>query len=127
MAFPALTPTSRQFTPGDFPNKKFNTQNGTEVRILYGSKRVNQIFTLSYVNIEDYEAAEFLDDYDDKVGTITRFTLPDAVFEGWGPGRKINTYDRASGTLWRYDAPPRVQQVRPGISSVTVKLRAVAG
>ena len=124
MAFPSLTPTGRQFTPGDFPNKKFNAQSGAEVRVLYGSRRVNALLSLSYANVTDANAESFLDDYNDQLGTFRTFTLPSEVFEGWsGTTSKL---DAPSGTKWRYDAEPQVQAVRPGISSVTVSLRAVA-
>jgi len=124
MAFPSLTPTGRQFTPGDFPSKRFNSQSGAEVRILYGSRRTNAVLSLSYANVTDANAESFLDDYSDQLGTFRTFTLPSAVFEGWsGTTSKL---DAPSGTKWRYDAEPQVQAVRPGISSVTVSLRAVA-
>lgn len=126
MAFPELVPSSRTFSPGDFPIKKFNAQNGAEVRILYGSRMVNQVFELSYANISDSQAESFLTDYRDQTGTFQTFNLPNAVFEGWSQGRSVGEYDRGPATLWRYDAPPAVVSVRPGISSVTVKLRAVA-
>jgi hypothetical protein len=124
MAFPSLTPTGRQFTPGDFPNKRFNSQSGAEVRILYGSRRTNAVLSLSYANVTDANAESFLDDYSEQLGTFRTFTLPSEVFEGWSG--ETATLDAPSGTEWRYDAEPQVQAVRPGISSVTVSLRAVA-
>lgn len=126
MAFPALVPSSRTFSQGDFPIKKFNAQGGKEVRILYGSRMVNQVFELSYANVTDANAELFLDDYIGRLGTFRTFVLPNAVFEGWTAGRDIGKYERGPGALWRYDAPPEVVSVRPGISSVTVRLRAVA-
>ena len=33
--------------------------------------------------------------------------------------------DAATGNKWRYDGPPAITSVRPGISSVTVKLVGV--
>lgn len=124
MAFPSLTPTGRQFTPGDFPNKRFNAQSGAEIRILYGSRRTNAVLNLSYANVTDANVESFLDDYSAQLGTFRTFTLPSAVFEGWsGTTSKI---DAPSGTKWRYDAEPQVQAVRPGISSVKLSLRAVA-
>ena len=124
MAFPSLTPTGRQFTPGDFPSQRFNSQSGAEVRILYGSQRVNATLSLSYANVTDANAESFLDDYSAQLGTFRTFTLPSAVFEGWSG--TVSKLDAPSGTKWRYDAEPQVQAVRPGISSVTVSLRAVA-
>lgn len=124
MAFPSLTPTGRQFTPGDFPNKKFNSQSGAEVRVLYGSRRVNAVLNLSYTNVTDANVQSFLDDYNSQLGTFRTFTLPSVVFEGWSG--TASTLDAPSGTKWRYDTEPQVQAVRPGISSVTLSLRAVA-
>ena len=60
MAFPNLVPTSRSFDAGDFPIKTFKAQNGTEVRILYGSNRTNMKMVLTYSNITDANAALFL-------------------------------------------------------------------
>lgn len=124
MPFPSLTPTGRQVTSGDFPSKKFNSQSGAEIRILYGSRRVNAVLNLSYANVTDANAELFIDDYNDQLGTFRTFTLPAAVFEGWsGTASKI---DAPSGTQWRYDRAPQIQSVRPGISSVKLTLRAVA-
>lgn len=124
MAFPSLTPTGRQFTPGNFPSKSYNSQSGAEVRILYGSRRVNATLSLSYSNVQDASAESFLNDYLDQLGTFRTFTLPTSVFEGWSG--LSSSLDAPSGTRWRYDSQPQVQSVRPGISSVTVALRAVA-
>ena len=124
MAFPSLTPTGRQFTPGNFPSKAYNSQSGAEVRILYGSRRVNATLSLSYSNVEDASAESFLNDYLDQLGTFRTFTLPASVFEGWSGSS--SSLDAPPGTKWRYDGQPQVQAVRPGISSVTVALRAVA-
>ena len=124
MAFPSLTPTGRQFTPGNFPSNTYNSQSGAEVRILYGSRRVNAVLSLSYANVTDANAESFLDDFNAQLGTFRTFTLPSSVFEGWTG--TASALDAPSGTKWRYDAEPQVQAVRPGISSVTVSLRAVA-
>lgn len=51
MPFPALSPTSRDFKPGDFAVKTYNAQSGAEVRILYGDTRTNMELALSYDNI----------------------------------------------------------------------------
>ena len=124
MAFPSLTPTGRQFTPGNFPSKAYNSQSGAEVRILYGSRRVNATLSLSYANVQDASAESFLTDYIAQLGTFRAFTLPANVFEGWSGSS--SSLDAPPGTKWRYDSQPQVQAVRPGISSVTVSLRAVA-
>ena len=91
---------------------------------MYGSLRTNASLSLSFANVTDANVELFLDDYSDQLGTFRTFTLPSAVFDGWtGTASKI---DAPSGTKWRYDSEPQIQSVRPGISTVTVKLRAVA-
>ena len=123
MAFPTLQPTSRDFSPGDWPIKRFNSQSGAEVRILYGSQRTNTKIDLGYDNISDANAQLFLDDYAAQIGTLRTFDLPDAVRTGWtGAAASI---DAPAGAKWRYESEPSVKAVRPGRSSVTVNLVAV--
>lgn len=123
MAFPSLAPTSRDFSPGDWPIKRFNSQSGAEVRILYGSQRTNAKLSLSYENLSDSSTQLFLDDYEAQLGTLRTFDLPSEAKSGWtGTSSSI---DAPTGTKWRYEGEPAVTSVRPGRSSVTVKLVAV--
>jgi hypothetical protein len=124
MAFPTLSPTSRDFSPGDWPIKRFNAQSGAEVRILYGSQRVNAKISLGYDNISDSNAQLFLDDYEAQIGTLRTFDLPAAIRTGWSGSS--GSIDAPAGTKWRYESEPAVRAVRPGRSSVTVNLVAVA-
>lgn len=123
MAFPTLTPTSREFTPGSWPIKSYNSQSGAEVRILYGSQRTNAKLSLSYENITDANAQLFVDDYAANIGTLRTFTLPSVVRNGWSGSSA--TLDAPAGTTWRYESEPLLRSVRPGRSSVTVNLVAV--
>lgn len=120
MTFPALTPTGREFSPGDWPSKRFNSQSGAEVRILYGSQRTNAKLSFTYENISDTEAQQFLTDYDEQLGTLRTFNLPANVLTGTAVAMQA-----PAGAKWRYDAEPQVRSVRPGRSSVTVNLVAV--
>ena len=123
MAFPSLRPTNREFNPGDWPTKKFNSQSGAEIRILYGTQRTNATLQLGYANVSDTNAQLFLDDYNANFGTLRTFTIPAEARTGWeGTGASI---DAPPGTQWRYESPPSLQSVSPGRSSVTVNLVAV--
>lgn len=121
MAFPSLAPTNRSYSPGDWPIKRFESQSGVEVRILYGSQRVGATLELSYDNIRDSEAQQFLADYDNKLGTLRTFTIPAGTLSGTSVGMTPPPQ-----TKWRYADTPAVNSVRPGISSVRVNLVAVA-
>ena len=124
MAFPALTPTSRSFESGDFPIKTFKAQNGAETRILYGSNRTNMKLQLSYANITDAEAEQFLDHYEEVRGTFDTFNLGQAARGGW-KGNSDALGAQATGNEYRYENPPQLVQVRPGVSTVTVNLIGV--
>lgn len=120
MTFPLLTPTSREFAPGDWPVKRFNSQSGSEIRILYGNQRSNAKLNLGYDNISDSDAQQFLTDYDAQLGTSRTFNLPSEVLTGTTVAMRA-----PAGAKWRYDAEPQIRSVRPGINSVTVNLVAV--
>jgi hypothetical protein len=126
MAFPTLVPTSRSFESGDYPVKTFKAQNGKEHRILYGSNRTNMKLSLSYANITDANAELFLDHYDEVQGTFQTFNIGDLEESrgGW-KGNKDALGAGESGNNYRYEGPPQVAQVRPGISTVTVNLIGV--
>lgn len=83
MAFPILKPSSRSYDPGTYPVKVFKAQNGQETRILYGSERTEVKLSLSYANIGDANAEQFLDHYDQVQGTFSTFDLPDNALAGW--------------------------------------------
>lgn len=131
MPFPfALKPTSRDFEPGDYPVKPFRTQNGSEIRILYGSQRTNMKLALTYSNIADSDAQLFLDHYDETKGTFATFAVVSAsdvsgsVKTGW-EGNPQALGAGIAGSIYRYEKAPAVTQVRPGISTVTVNLIGV--
>ena len=124
MAFPTIAPTARSFDYGDWPVKKFKSQNGSEVRILYGDKRANMKLQLTYSNISDANAELFIDHYDEMKGSFTTFVLNPSAKNGWeGTAGAIGA--QSQGNDYRYEGPPQVQQVRPGISTVTVSLIGV--
>jgi len=124
MAFPNIKPASREYDPGDWPIKRYSSNSGAEVRMLYGSRRVNAKLRLGYENITDANAQLFLTDFASQIGTYTTFTLPTNVFAGWTGSR--SNIDAPPDTRWRYEEPPRVTSVYPGRSSVQISLVAVA-
>lgn len=123
MAYPTLNPTSRSFSPGDYPIKTVQSQSGVETRILYGSKRTNMALELSYDNITDSQAELFAIHYDETKGSYLTFVLPSQVKEGWSASPA--TLDVVAGAAWRYDGPPTITAVKSGISTVQVKLKGV--
>ena len=79
---------------------------------------------LSYKNITDANAELFLDDYDDQKGTYSTFLIPVETKGGW-KGNADAISAAIASNKWRYSAPPKVTQVKPGISNVQVNLVGV--
>ncbi len=123
--FPTLKPTARTFESGDFPVKVYKAQNGSEHRILYGSRRTNMRLSLTFANITDAEAEQILDHYDQVQGTFGTVILQmkDAK-AGWA-GDKDALGAGAHGNSFRYENPPQLTSVRPGVSTVTVNFIGV--
>lgn len=81
--------------------------------------------SLSYANITDANAELFLDHYDEMKGTFTTFTVGrDGAKSGW-EGNADAIGAETSGNSYRYEGPPQLTQVRPGVSTVTVNLIGV--
>lgn len=127
MPYPALRPTSRSYDPGNWPIRTYNAQSGVEIRLLYGSKRYNLRLSLTYANIADTKAVEFLTHFDETTGTFSTFTFSTsariAIYDGWKGSD--GALAPPLGVDWRYESAPRVESVRPGISTVTVSLIGV--
>ena len=122
MAYPTLSPSSRNYTPGDWAQKKYKAMSGAEVRIRYGDQRTEARLTLQYQNITDANAALFLADYDSQYGTFKTFTVPAEVLAGWSGG---NYVPNTGAMKFRYSGPPQLQAVRPGRTNVSVELVGV--
>lgn len=125
--FPGLTPTARAFNPGKWPVRTFVTQNGTEVRILYGDTESGTGLSLSFENLRDDEAQLFIEHYRAVLGTYMTFGLDAEGNTGTKGGWEgsPNAISPAAGNQWRYAGAPTLRQVGPGVSSVNVDLVAV--
>ena len=61
--FPTIKPTSRSYTPGEYPTQEFVSLDGTKTYMRYGNKRSESTLDLSFNNITDSEADQILDNY----------------------------------------------------------------
>ena len=125
--FPQVPPTGRTYGAGDFPVKTYRAQDGAEVRILYGNKRVGMTLGLQFNNITDEIAEAFLIHYHDCQGTFQQFELSDGsgslAKAGWeGTTKGIGA--QFWGSKWRYQNEPQVTSVYPGRSTVSISLIA---
>lgn len=119
-----ITPTSRNYSPGEFPQSVFEAQNGAKTVLRYGNKRVNASLSLSFKNITDNQAAEILANYENinSDWDYLNFNGTD-VLKGIEPATStLKTYVRESnsGLRWRYAKAPQVSSgTYPGVSNVS--------
>jgi hypothetical protein len=123
MTYPTLTPSSRSYSHGDWPVKTYSAMNGAEVRILYGDRRTNPTFNLNYQNIPDSQASAFLEHFNSVTGTFSTFQLPTSVLTGYRGD--VAAFDPENSLRFRYAEPPKIDSVKPGVSSVSVSLQGV--
>ena len=129
--FPAIKPSSRSYTPGRYPQVEFIAQNGAKTVLRYGNKKVDAKLTLGFTNISDVEANEILDFYENINSDYDyinfSFQKKDALA---GVGikalrEKISQKNDNGYTLrYRFDGPPTLTSVKPGISNVQCKFVA---
>jgi len=123
MPYPAITPSSRKFTPPKWPTKAFVSQAGTTTRRLYGSKPAQADLQLTYRNITDDQASAILSHYQTTKGPMGKAVLPPETWEGASTNlsNQLNA-SSYSDVDWYFAAAPTVDSIFPGISTVQVKL-----
>lgn len=119
-AFPNIKPTARAYSPGEFPQTKFQAQNGAVTVVRFGNRRVNSSLELSFDNISDAQAADILDHYV-SVNDDWDYATFSSSNGSAGANDDLVAYIQesgGSGLRWRYSGPPTVASVRPGRSTV---------
>tara|TARA_R100001443_G_scaffold7959_3_gene17303 strand:- start:770 stop:1192 length:423 start_codon:yes stop_codon:yes gene_type:complete len=128
---PDITPTSRSYSPGEYPQTTFQAQNGAKTVLRYGNKRYDSTMKLEFKNITDDQAAEILGNY---VNINSDWDYLDFngtdVLKGIEPtNSNLTNYIQEDGLLsglrWRYSKPPQVSSGKyKGLSNVSVSFVA---
>ena len=119
VAFPSIKPSARRYSPGEYPQTRFEAQNGVTTVIRFGSRRVDSSLALGFDNITDAEAASILANYEAVNGPWNHLTF--TASDGSVGSGALNDYIQetgGSGLRWRYAEPPSVTSIKPGIVSV---------
>ena len=126
--FPNIKPASRSYTPGSYPQTEFVAQNGAKSVIRYGNKKTDAKLSLGFSNITDSQANEILDLYDtvNSVYDYISFASSNALagIDNNNLIFKKAEIDNGVKLRYRFDGPPTVTSVRPGISNVQCKFVA---
>ena len=119
-----ITPSTRSYSPGEYPQVEFEAQNGDKTVIRYGKNRTGSLLSLGFDNILDSDAAAILKNYEDinSIWDEVSFTGTNVIN---GADSTLQSYLIERTELkWRYDGPPEVTSVYPGRSNVQCKFVA---
>jgi len=118
--FPALIPTRRSFTPGEYPHTPFRSLNGFEGRVRHSNVMVASTLNLTFVGLAEADLLDILLHYQDSQGIYFSFALPEDILSG------LNAADfTLSGFSWRYASPPVVQDLPCDRYTVDVEFESV--
>lgn len=127
IAFPSLTPSSRNITAPTWPTTSSTSQSGIKSKRLWGSKPSQLTLALSFDNISDANATQILVAYQSAKGGVLELDVPSEIYGGlsldllaW-----VDQNSTGSGMKWYFgEESPTIESVAPGRSSVRVTLVA---
>lgn len=122
MAFPALIPSARVYTPGDVPQQQQVTLSGVNSGYRQGNRRIAQTLQLSFNNISESDLNLIKAHYLDRQGTFDIFFLSTEVWNGYTtpPVPLLSDY------AWRYAGPPVITDGSCDLWSVELELTTYA-
>ena len=123
--FPSVTPTSRRYSPGNYPQKTYRSLSGIAIRRTYGNAPYGASLDLEYKNISDVTVNTLLDHYHSQTAINKRFQLSTAVTAGMGTDLRdeVRSLTADRGNLrWEYAQAPQIESVHPGLSVVRITL-----
>ncbi len=132
--FPAnLSPTGRSYKAGRYPEKLFQSLDGSVVSLRYGRQSVDAELTLTFENIPTSEGNSIFDHYHQVMGSTNKWKYVDFSKNRGLQGLndtdmllKIEQRDTDSSPPklhWRYAEPPTMTQSHRGLCTVSCKFR----
>lgn len=116
--FPGLIPTSRSYTPGRVPETVFTAQNGSTTFVQFGGAFVNAELDMEFRNIRDVDAAAILAHYASVIADDWVTFSASHGLGGMTEALLAQVQDGRTLLRYRYDGPPKVTSVYPGVSTV---------
>tara|TARA_Y100000768_G_scaffold152663_2_gene114094 strand:+ start:13364 stop:13864 length:501 start_codon:yes stop_codon:yes gene_type:complete len=108
--FPSIVPTTRLYTPGDFPSAIQQSSDGTTTGFRRGNRRINQTLQLSFDNLTESQVTDIRTHYDGQNGSFEIFFLSSTTWSGYNSPPVALVSDFA----WLYATPPTISD---GITS----------
>lgn len=122
--FPAVTPSSMDFTAPEFPVKANSSLSGVVSRRIFGNRGSRAVLSMNFDNLTDDIASQFFDAWSAGRGSFDTLTVPSIVFDGASSALFSYLSDGGDGLNWHFAEPPQLERIAPGVSSVRVVLEA---
>ena len=108
--FPAIIPTTRLYTRGDFPSAIQASSSGAITGFRRGNRRINQTLQLTFDNLTETQVNLIRTHYDGQNGSFEIFYLSSSTWSGYTspPVALVSDY------AWLYATPPTISD---GITS----------
>lgn len=122
--FPSLIPSTRTFSPGEYPHTAYNSFGRTQTRVRHSNVMLASTLRLSFVAITEAQMLEILDHYHGHRGNFDPFTLPVEVWSAADQAEyELTDYQ------WNYASKPQIDDrpCRPDgghIFTVSVELES---
>ena len=119
--FPALTPSSRTFTPGAYPHSEIPTLSGLQTRVMTSNVQLNQRLRLTFAALTETEMLSIRTHYVGQQGRFLSFSIPNDLLSGMTAPASFTP----TGYSWTYAAAPQISDVACGRYDVSVELATV--
>lgn len=118
--FPALVPSSRTFTPGEYPATAFSGFSGAQNRVRHSNVFLAAQLRLTFLGLTQSEMLNIWNHYNNRRGEFRSFELPAEVVS-YG-----SITDYVPGNyIWRYTGPGVVEDLPCGNHNVSLTLETV--
>jgi hypothetical protein len=118
--FPALVPSSRTFTPGEYPATAFSGFSGAQNRVRHSNVFLSAQLRLTFLGLTQAQMLDIWNHYNGRRGEFRSFDLP-AEVASYG-----SITDYVPGNyLWRYAGPGSVEDLPCGGHNVSLTLETV--
>ena len=121
-AFPSFVPTSRNFTPGIYPQRSYRSLSGVVTKRTFGNAPSQSALEMNFDNVADSTATAIINHYRSQTAINKRFQLSAITMGGMDSGLVSIADGTIDNLRFEYKEPPSVQSVRPGRSSISVSL-----
>ncbi len=119
--FPELTPTTRIFSPGNYPQIYQQSIGGTGVGFRRGALSIGKTLSLTFEYVLEADVNAIKAHYFDNYGTYNIFNVDSTIWSGY----VTPPVDLNGNYFWRYVSQPVIQDVTCERFTVEVQLESV--